>query len=81
MRIDIKMTTLDRLVPGAKAKVAAVGAPDATTLRLFEMGLSLGAVVVVTRRAPLGGALEIAVRGTRLCLRREHARQFQVEPC
>lgn len=57
---------------------AVDGVVDATLLRLFEMGLVPGTVVRVTRRAPLGGPLEVAVRGTRLVLRRADARAFVV---
>ena len=55
-----------------------VGDVDGTVLRLFEMGLTRGAQVTVTRRAPLGDPMEIAVRGTRLCLRRNDAARFVV---
>lgn len=55
-----------------------VGDIDGTVLRLFEMGLTRGVQVTVTRRAPLGDPMEIAVRGTRLCLRRKDAARFLV---
>jgi Fe2+ transport system protein FeoA len=65
--------------PGVDVVIDAVdGVVDATLLRLFEMGLVPGTVVRVTRRAPLGGPLEVAVRGTRLVLRRADARAFVV---
>lgn len=65
--------------PGKDVVIDAVdGVVDATLLRLFEMGLVPGTVVRVTRRAPLGGPLEVAVRGTRLVLRRADARPFVV---
>jgi ferrous iron transport protein A len=54
------------------------GALDATAVRLMEMGLVPGAVVTITRAAPFGDPLEIAVCGTRLCLRRHDARRFVV---
>jgi Fe2+ transport system protein FeoA len=54
------------------------GALDATAVRLMEMGLVPGAVVTITRAAPFGDPLEIAVCGTRLCLRRLDARRFVV---
>ncbi len=57
---------------------AVDGVFDATLLRLFEMGLVPGTVVRVTRRAPFGGPLEVAVRGTRLVLRRADAGSFVV---
>jgi Fe2+ transport system protein FeoA len=54
------------------------GGVDATVLRLCEMGLVPGGAVTVTRRAPLGGPVEVRVRGTRLCLRQSDARRFVV---
>lgn len=65
--------------PGADVVIDAVdGVVDATLLRLFEMGLVPGTPVTVTRRAPLGGPLEVTVRGTRLVLRQADARAFVV---
>ncbi len=52
------------------------GALDATTIRLMEMGLVPGAAVTITRVAPLGDPLEVAVCGTRLCLRKADAHRF-----
>jgi Fe2+ transport system protein FeoA len=57
---------------------AVVGALDATRLRLCEMGLVPGTPVRVTRRAPWGDPLEIAVRGTRVVLRAADAAAFLV---
>ena len=74
------MRRLSRETEGSVVDVVAVeGSVDATVLRLFEMGLTRGCRVVVTRRAPLGDPLEIEVRGTRLCLRNDDARRFVVD--
>jgi ferrous iron transport protein A len=78
--MEIAVSTLAEQREGEIVDVTGVvGAVDGTLLRLFEMGLTRGATVTVTRRAPLGDPLEIAVRGTRLCLRRHDARRFVVE--
>ena len=75
------MAVLDQQRTGDVVVVTdVVGAVDSAVLRLMEMGLTRGAVVTVTRRAPLGDPLEIAVRDTRLCLRRKEAARFVVEP-
>ncbi|HEY4220725.1 MAG TPA: FeoA family protein [Myxococcota bacterium] len=79
VRITLNMTTLDQLRAGDTATIARALRLDATVLRLVEMGMTVGAQIVVTRRAPLGDPLEISVRNTRLCLRREHAAIFEVE--
>jgi ferrous iron transport protein A len=60
-----------------------LGAPDAmtpTVLRLLEMGLTPGATLAITRRAPGGDPVEVRVRGTRLCVRREDLARFPVAP-
>lgn len=71
-------STLGEQLQGAIVEVVGVdGVVDATLLRLFEMGLTRGTTVTITRRAPLGDPLEIAVRGTRLCLRKQDAMRFR----
>jgi ferrous iron transport protein A len=72
-------TRLGEQPPGSTVVVEHLdGALDATAVRLMEMGLVPGAVVTITRAAPFGDPLEIAVCGTRLCLRRDDARRFVV---
>jgi Fe2+ transport system protein FeoA len=72
---------LDAVAPGQAVVVDHIeGAVDGTVLRLMELGLVPGASVTVTRRAPLGDPLELAVLGTRVCLRRHEARAFVVSP-
>ena len=71
-------TTLDRVSPGTRATVERAIDVDATVVRLFALGLTPGTTVVVTRRAPLGDPIEVEVRGTRLCLRKDSARRFRV---
>lgn len=70
------LTTLDQLPIGACGVLSAPTALTPTVLRLMEMGLTEGARVVLTRRAPFGDPLEVEVRGTRLCLRRQEAAAF-----
>jgi Fe2+ transport system protein FeoA len=79
LRITLKMTTLAALPVGARAVLGeAAASPDPTVLRLLEMGMTPGTEVVVVRRAPLGDPIEIALRGTRLCLRHADAARFLV---
>lgn len=74
-----RQTRLGEQQPGSTVVVEHLdGALDATAIRLMEMGLVPGAVVTITRAAPFGDPLEIAVCGTRLCLRRHDARRFVV---
>ncbi len=60
---------------------ATVGAPSRTSpviTRLLELGLTPGTAIEVVRRAPFGDPIEVALRGTRLCLRRADAAAFGV---
>lgn len=70
---------LDAVAPGQQVVIDHIdGAVDGTVLRLMELGLVPGATVTVTRRAPLGDPLELAVLGTRICLRMKDAHAFAV---
>lgn len=71
---------LDTLPVGARAVLGPPAEVDATVVRLLEMGLTAGAEVALTRRAPGGDPLEIEIRGTRLCLRRADAARFPTTP-
>ncbi len=74
------MPLLNELPVGASARVTGYSdRNDPCRRRLLSMGLTPGAVVTVTRRAPLGDPVELTLRGTALCLRREEARIVTVE--
>ncbi|MFA7415266.1 MAG: FeoA family protein [Rhizobium sp.] len=74
------MTLLNELPVGAVARVTGYSdRNDPCRRRLLSMGLTPGAVVTVTRRAPLGDPMEVTLRGTALGLRREEARVITVE--
>lgn len=77
--MGLPSSRLDQLRDGTTVIIDHVdGALDATAVRLMEMGLVPGAAVTVTRTAPLGDPLEVAVCGTRLCLRKLDAHRFVV---
>jgi ferrous iron transport protein A len=73
-------TTLDRLRPGDRGRVAAVEGGDALVQRLLEMGLLDGAEVEVIGVAPLGDPIEIRLGDYRLSLRRAEAARVRVDP-
>ena len=62
-----------------RARVAGIDLPPGERARLLEMGLTTGAELQFIRAAPLGDPLEIEVRGYRLSLRKQEARQIRVE--
>lgn len=71
--------TLDQLAQGAQGVVVRIGGAKDVRRRLLAMGLVTGATVAVTAVAPLGDPLELTVKGYRLSLRRDEARQIVVE--
>lgn len=72
--------TISDLEPGMEGVIRGFLNPDAMLRRFREMGLVEGTGVRVVRKAPFRGAIEIAVRGARLSIRCEAARQIAVSP-
>ncbi|WP_294853750.1 FeoA family protein [uncultured Oscillibacter sp.] len=70
---------LDTLPIGQSAVITAVGGQGALRCRLLDMGLIPKTVVRIERVAPLGDPMELLVRGYSLSLRREDARNIEVE--
>lgn len=71
--------TLDLLPLGQEAVITAVGGEGALRCRLLDMGLIPRTAVRVEKVAPLGDPIELRVRGYALSLRKEDARNIQVE--
>lgn len=72
-------TTLDALHVGDRATVRSVSGDDDMMIRLMEMGFVPGAPLEFIKQAPLGGPLEVRVRGYHVSLRRAEARRVGVE--
>ncbi len=70
---------LDTLPIGQRAVITAVGGQGALRCRLLDMGLIPKTMVQIQRVAPLGDPMELLVRGYSLSLRREDARNIEVE--
>lgn len=71
--------TLDQLPIGQEAVITGVGGQGALRCRLLDMGLIPKTAVRVEKIAPLGDPLELRVRGYSLSLRKEDARNIDVE--
>ena len=56
-----------------RADVQHVLGPPALRRRLLSLGLTPGSPLQILRRMPLGGPIELEVRGTLLALRRQDA--------
>ena len=70
--------TLDHLQNGESAQVTHVLVQGKIKRRLVEMGITPGTKITVTKRAPLGDPIEIALRGYKLTIRRADAEGIRV---
>lgn len=73
-------TGIPSLKNGEGGTVMIVGVEGKLHRRLIEMGLTPGARVFVTKRAPLGDPIEIRLRGYELTLRADDAAKILVLP-
>ena len=74
----VNTRALSELQPGAKGKVVRITNTEGVRRRLLDMGVVLGAEVVVEGIAPLGDPMEIKVKGYRLSLRKNEAASIYV---
>lgn len=58
--------------------VAGYAGDNSAVERFQELGLTVGTVLIVRRRSPLGGSIEIECRGLRLGVRAEEAATIYV---
>ena len=64
---------LDEFAIGETGRVLAVGGEGKIKRRLFDMGITPGAEVLLRKKAPLGDPIEITLRGYELTLRKTEA--------
>jgi len=67
------MKTLDTFAIGEHGVVKAVSGEGKIKRRLFDMGITPGAEILLRKKAPLGDPLEVTVRGYELTLRKTEA--------
>jgi ferrous iron transport protein A len=70
--------TLADLPPGARAVVTGVSPDLPVGRRLLDLGFVPNTPIRVLRRAPLGDPISYELRGMRICLRKEEARNILV---
>jgi ferrous iron transport protein A len=70
---------LGDLQPGQRARILHVGGRGRVRRRFMEMGLVRGETILVERVAPLGDPVEFLVKGYHVSLRRDDARQIEVQ--
>jgi ferrous iron transport protein A len=61
-----------------EAQVRSVSGHPAFRNRMLTLGITPGSHILLIRRMPFGGPLEIEVRGTRLAIRRADAESIAV---
>lgn len=71
--------TLNDLPVGQSGRIVAVGGEGALRLRLLDMGLIPRTLVKVVKIAPLGDPIEISLRGYTLTIRRDDAKEIEIQ--
>ena len=64
---------------GERGKITAVKGCGRIRRRLFDMGMTPGAELIMRKKAPLGDPIEITIRGYELTLRKTEAACVEVE--
>ena len=64
---------------GQRGKIVKVNGDGAIRRRLFDMGVTPGADVMLRKKAPLGDPMEVNLRGYELTLRKAEAACVEVE--
>lgn len=71
--------TLDLFQIGEGGLVKRVSGEGQIKRRLFDMGITPGAEILMRKRAPLGDPIEVTVRGYELTLRKTEAASVVME--
>ncbi len=64
---------------GEQGIITAVGGVGKIRRRLFDMGVTPGAQVLLRKKAPFGDPLEVQIRGYELTLRESEAKMVMME--
>ena len=64
---------------GERGKIKAVSGEGKIRRRLFDMGVTPGAELIMRKKAPFGDPIEITIRGYELTLRKGEAEFVEVE--
>lgn len=71
--------SLDNLKINQKGTIIAVKGQGLVRRRLFDMGVTPGALVTLIKLAPLGDPLEVNIRNYELTLRKDEAKNVILE--
>ena len=64
---------------GEKAKIVKIGRIGELKKRLVDMGVTVGEIIKLERNAPLGDPQEYIVKATGIAIRKEDAKNIEVE--
>lgn len=70
---------LTEFQPGDEGSILMVKGEGRIRRRLFDMGVTPGAKVLMVKKAPLGDPIEIVIRGYNLTLRKDEAEFVEME--
>ena len=70
---------LDQFEIGESGEIIKVEGEGRIRRRLFDMGVTPGANILLRKKAPLGDPIEIALRGYELTLRKSEAANVEVK--
>ena len=70
---------LDQIEKGETGLVKSVEGDGKVRRRLFDMGVTPGAKVVLRKKAPMGDPIELTIRGYELSLRKAEAKLVNIE--
>ncbi|MDD4003014.1 MAG: ferrous iron transport protein A [Clostridia bacterium] len=73
------LKSLEEFAVGEKGIIKNVGGEGKIRRRLFDMGVTPGAEIILRKKAPLGDPLEIKIRGYELTLRKTEAAYITME--
>lgn len=75
----LMIKNLNEFAIGEKGIIKRVAGEGKIRRRLFDMGVTPGAEVILRKKAPLGDPLEITIRGYELTLRKTEAAYVTLE--
>ena len=70
---------LDQIQKGETGLVKSVEGDGKVRRRLFDMGVTPGARVVLRKKAPMGDPIEVTIRGYELSLRKAEAALVNID--
>lgn len=72
------MRTLDTVNIGESVKVSKINGNSQVKRRIMDMGITKNTHVEIVKYAPLGDPIELRVRGYQLSIRKEAAKNIEV---